>query len=149
MKSATDTKTTLGIIEAVAFPELGIPDVLAKIDTGAYSGAIHCEFIKEILDEKTGKKVLKVVPIDASREPVIINRYATVHARSSSGHRSKRYIISTKMTVQGETYNVRIGLTKRSLMNVKVLVGRRFIRENEMLVDVTRNQELDTDGGRK
>lgn len=149
MRKATDKRTILGIIEPVAFPELGVPDILAKVDTGAYSGAIHCESIEEIVDEHTGKKALKIVPIDASRKPVIISRYAHVHARSSSGHRSRRYIITTKIEIQGEVYDIRIGVTQRSVMNVKVLIGRRFIRKNNMLVDVTHNKELDTDGGQK
>jgi len=142
-------RKTLGIIEPVTFPDLGVTKVLAKVDTGAYSGALHCESIKEVIDPKTGKITLKIVPIDKSHAPVEIKRFSRVIARSSTGHINKRYIITTRITVQGETYDIRIGLTKRTLMNVKVLVGRRFIRKNNMLVDVVRNQELDTDGGGK
>jgi hypothetical protein len=149
MQRSLEKQPVLGIIETVAFPELGVSEVLAKVDTGAYSGAIHCESIEETINEKTGKKMLTIVPIDASNDPVVVTRYARVYARSSSGHRSKRYVITTKIIIQGKTYDIRIGVTQRSMMNVKVLVGRRFIRKNHMLVDVTQNQELDTDGGRK
>lgn len=149
MQTTPNEQKILGIIEPVAFPALGVHRVFAKIDTGAFSGAIHCESIEEIIDEETGKKALKIVPIDESYAPVIIKKYAKVYARSSSGHRSQRYIVTTQITIQGMTYDIRIGLTKRTMMNIKVLVGRRFIRGNNMLVDVTRNQELDNDGGRK
>lgn len=148
MTQTLTERQILGIIEPVAFPALGVHRVFAKVDTGAYSGAIHCESIEEIVDE-AGKKALKVVPIDETYAPVVIPKYAKVYARSSSGHRAQRYIISTSMTLNGETYTIRIGLTKRTMMNVKVLIGRRFLRNNAMLVDVTRNQELDNDGGRK
>lgn len=141
-------KELLGIIEPIEFPGLGVSRVLAKIDTGAYSGALHCESIEEVKDEN-GKKHLKIVPIDPTYPPVLISRYAKVVARSSTGHMEQRYIATLDVVIKGKKYDIRIGLTRRTMMNVKVLVGRRFLRKNNMLVDVTINQELDTDGGRK
>lgn len=149
MSIDTQKRITLGIIESVGFPGLGVDAVRAKIDTGAYSGALHCESIEEIIHPATGKKALKVVPIDPAHHPVIFEKFATVYATSSSSHRSKRYIVATNILLRNELYEIKIGLTKREMMNVKVLIGRRFIRRNNMLVDVTLNQELDNDGGRK
>lgn len=146
--TAYQDKITLGIIETVAFPGLGVAQVDAKIDTGAYSGALHCESIEEVKDEN-GKKHLKIVPIDPTYAPVLISRFAKVVARSSTGHMEQRYIATLEVVIKGKKYDIRIGLTRRTMMNVKVLIGRRFLRKNNMLVDVTINQELDTDGGRK
>jgi len=145
----TATRKVLGIIEQVSFPELGIESVSAKVDTGAYSGALHCEEIDEIIHPVTGKKALKIRPIDSAYSEVIIEHFKRVYTRSSSGHRLQRYVIETAMIVQGQTYMIKIGVTKRDLMNMKVLIGRRFLRKNKMLVDVTVNQEFDNDGGRK
>lgn len=142
-------KPVLGIIEPVSFPQLGIGEVMAKIDTGAYSGALHCEEIEEIPHPVTGKKALKVRPFDSSYDEIIIEKFSRVYTKSSSGHRLQRYIINTSINVQGQEYDISIGLTKRDTMNMKVLVGRRFLRKQKMLVDVTINQELDNDGGRK
>src|SRR6185369_6495863 len=36
----------VGCIETVSLPALGVTGVLAKIDTGAYSGALHCTDIR-------------------------------------------------------------------------------------------------------
>ncbi len=146
---SNNKQSVLGIIEPIAFPELGVVEVLAKVDTGAYSGALHCELIEEFVDPKTRKKVLKIVPVDSQYKPVIIEKFATVYTRSSSGHRLRRYLIDTTVVIQGQEYPIRIGITKRTMMNMKVLIGRRFLRNNTMLVDVTRNAELDNDGGRK
>jgi len=145
----TATRKVLGIIEQVSFPELGIESVSAKVDTGAYSGALHCEEIDEIIHPVTGKKALKIRPIDSAYSEVIIEHFKRVYTRSSSGHRLQRYVIETAMIVQGQEYMIKIGVTKRDLMNMKVLIGRRFLRKNKMLVDVTVNQEFDNDGGRK
>lgn len=142
-------KTTLGIIEMVSFPQLGIEKAMAKVDTGAYSGALHCEEIDEIVHSVSGKKALKIRPIDSTHEEVIIEKFARVYTRSSSGHRLQRYLIETTVVVQDQEYKIKIGVTKRNMMNMKVLIGRRFLRNNNMLVDVTINQELDNDGGQK
>lgn len=147
MRDSQTERITLGIIEPVSFPGLGVRSVLAKIDTGAYSGAVHCESIKVVRDPASGKKVLKVVPVGPGHAPVLIPDYSLVYARSSSGHRIKRYIATVQITLLGELYDIRIGLTQRDVMKVKVLIGRRFLRENNMLVDVQINQALDTDGG--
>jgi hypothetical protein len=34
-------------------------------------------------------------------------------------------------------------------MNYEILIGRRFLRENNILVDVRINKELDSDGDKK
>lgn len=142
-------RPVLGIIETVSFPKLGIGEVMAKIDTGAYSGALHCEEIEEIVHPVTGKKALKIRPVDSTYDEIIIEKFARVYARSSSGHRLQRYLIKTSIKIHGQEYDINIGLTKRDMMNMKVLIGRRFLRKQNMLVDVTINQELDNDGGRK
>lgn len=149
MQKNTAPTPILGIIETVSFPQLRIAEVMAKVDTGAYSGALHCEEIDEIVHPVSGKKALKIRPIDATHEEVIIEDFKTVYATSSSGHRQRRYLATTVITVQGQDYEMVIGLTKRDIMNMKVLIGRRFLRRNNMLVDVTINQEFDNDGGRK
>jgi Uncharacterized protein conserved in archaea len=149
MQKNISPKPILGIIETVSFPELGIVEVMAKIDTGAYSGALHCEEIDEIVHPVSGKKALKIRPIDSTHDEVIIEKFARVYTTSSSGHRLQRYVIQTPIIVQEQEYMIRIGITKRDMMNMKVLIGRRFLRRNNMLVDVTVNQEFDNDGGRK
>ncbi len=149
MQKNTAPKPILGIIETVSLPQLGVDEIMAKIDTGAYSGALHCDEIDEIIHPVSGKKALKIRPIDSTYDEVVIERFSRVYARSSSGHRLQRYIIKTAITVQGQEYDIKIGVTKRDMMNMKVLIGRRFLRKNNMLVDVTVNQELDNDGGRK
>lgn len=146
---ASQDQTILGIIESVSFPELGLVGVPAKIDTGAYSGALHCELIEEIVLPESGKKALKIVPLDAHYEPRVITKFATVYTTSSSGHRLRRYLIDTTVLIGQKEYPMRIGITQRPMMNMKVLIGRRFLRTNNMLVDVNLNAELDLDGGQK
>ena len=138
-----------GIFEHISIPELGINNVLAKIDTGAYSGALHCSRIKEVIRKSDGKKVLRFTPSENHSNAMELTDYNTVYVRSSSGHRVKRYLFDTDIVIKESVYKIRIGLSNRSDMSFEILIGRRFLRENNILVDVRINQELDIDGERK
>jgi hypothetical protein len=140
---------TFGIFEYISIPELGIDNVLAKIDTGAYSGALHCSNIREIVKKSDGKRVLRFTPSDNHAHATELTQYNRAYVRSSTGHRVRRYLFDTDIVIKGRAYRIRIGLSDRSDMNYEILIGRRFLRENNILVDVRINQELDTDGEKK
>jgi len=135
-----------GIFEYINVPDLGIDNVLAKIDTGAYSGALHCSKIKEVIRKTDGKKVLRFTPSNNHDNPMEITNYHRAYVRSSTGHRLRRYLFDTDIVIKGSVYRIRIGLSDRSDMSYEVLIGRRFLRENNIIVDVRINQDLDTDG---
>jgi len=145
----SDCKNIFGIIEKISIPKLGIYNVLAKIDTGAYSGALHCSSIKEITRKSDGKKVLRFIPSENHANAMELTDYVKSYVRSSTGHRVRRFLFDTDIVINDITYRIRIGLSDRSDMNYEVLIGRRFLRENNILVDVCINQKLDTDMERK
>ncbi len=134
---------TVGSFEVVSLPELNIADTVAKIDTGAYTGALHCEAIEEISEDD--KQKLRFT-LTEDHSPHTAEHYAKTKVRSSNGQQETRYIIETDVVIQGKTYPLKIGLTNRSEMKHDMLIGRRFLRENSMLVDVRKNQSYDTDG---
>jgi hypothetical protein len=140
--------TVFGIFENVDIPSLGIENVVAKIDTGAYSGALHCSHIEEIV-RPNGKKVLRFTPSDNHSHATELTRYFRSNVRSSTGHRVKRYLFDTNIVVKGVEYGIRIGLSNRSDMNYEILIGRRFLSENNILIDTNINQHLDIDRSRK
>jgi len=138
-----------GICEYVSIPELGVNNVLAKVDTGAYSGALHCSKIKEVIRKIDGKKVLRFTPSNDDSNTMDISRYAKSYVRSSTGHRVLRYLFDTNIVINGITYPIRIGLSNRSDMNYEILLGRRFLGDNNILVDSRINQNLDIDREKK
>lgn len=126
----------IGKFERVTFPEfVGIDHVIAKVDTGAYSGALHCTKIKEITTAK-GKE-LHFSPFDHPEIVTIAKSYDVGDVKSSNGQISQRYYISTTVRVHGKDYPVRITLSDRSSMRYPVLLGRKFLEENKFLVDVS------------
>lgn len=135
----------IGWIENVSFPKLGISLVEAKVDTGAYSGALHATNMKVLRRGIGRKKVLKFYPNGDERHAQETEDFIETYVRSATGHRVKRYIIDTVVRIHDRDYPIRIGLSERSGMKRPVLIGRRFIRENNILVDVRINQELDVE----
>ena len=132
-------KTLVGRTEIVSFPELGIDVIPAKIDTGAYSTALHASKIWiEIEDEK---EVLHFELPRLKGEPMRCCKSKSFYqkkVRSSNGRLEKRYIIKTKMILGGIERITHVGLTNRDKMRFPVLVGRRILRQG-FLVDVSKS----------
>jgi hypothetical protein len=137
---------TVGAFEMISLPALKVSDVMAKVDTGAYSGALHCTDIRVVRRGLVRKRILKFTPMGDSKLATETDTFIKTYIRSATGHRVKRYIIDTTIEVHGKRYPVRIGLSDRSDMKSPVLLGRRFLRENNILVDVRINEEYDDEG---
>jgi hypothetical protein len=125
----------IGKFEQVSFPEFGISKVIAKVDTGAYSGALHSSMIKEVRGPKGME--LRFSPFDNPEVVITSHDYEVGSVRSSNGQVDSRYYITTTVRVQNRNYPVRITLSNRSSMRYPVLLGRRFLEENKFLVDVS------------
>jgi len=117
----------VGRTEIVSFPNLGIETTDAKIDTGAYGNALHVDkiFIKEdklffIIDDKE----------------YIYEKYKTIVIRNSFGKKQKRFSITTKMLLGERSYKINISLTNRKKMKYPILIGRRFLRKFDYMVNV-------------
>ncbi len=143
MKNSSE-QIVYGSFESVILPAFSNEPFIAKVDTGAFSGAIHCSELKEVI--RDGKKVLQFRPL-TSEKSQIAKRYSRKHVRSSTGHRVVRYLITTEIIIRGERYSVKIGLSDRRDMQYEILIGRRFLREHGIIVDVRVNEELDKDNG--
>lgn len=138
---------TVGSFEIVSIPEFGIVNQIAKIDTGAYSGALHCTNIKVVRNKLTGKRSLRFTPAGNAKHASSVDEWIATYVRSASGHRVRRYLIDTEIELQGTTYPIRIGLSDRKELSKMILIGRRFLREQDMLVNVKLNQEYDEKKG--
>ena len=142
-----DTREIFGIVEHVSLPILGLFDIAAKIDTGAFSGAMHVTDIKEYINEKGKKRLEFILPITGKK--IDLGKFTRTYVRSSTGHQQRRYIFDTTVMVNNVEYPIRIGLSDRSDMSYEILIGRRFLHEHNILVDVKHNQEYDLDRGKK
>ncbi|MBA3758464.1 ATP-dependent zinc protease [Candidatus Saccharibacteria bacterium] len=130
------TNIVIGSFEPVCFPDFNGYEVVAKIDTGAYTGALHCTTIQE--EETANGPVLNFSPFDHPEVKVSLTEFAVNHVKSSNGKIETRYFIDTNIIVAGSSYPIVLSLADRSEMKWPVLIGRKFLRKHNFLVDVNR-----------
>ena len=118
----------IGCFEPVTLPNLGIYNEIAKIDTGAYSGALHCTDIKVVRRGIVRKRILKFTPLGNPKLATETDTFIKTNVRSATGHRAKRYIIDTNIEIKNKMYPIRIGLADRSDLK-KSEIGRASCRE--------------------
>lgn len=130
----------VGSSETIGFPSFGMSNVPAKIDTGADSGAIHCTTITE--KNIKGKSVIQFSPFDEPDHVIIATDYTVRKVRSSNGEACERFFIDTIIEIQGKQYPINLSLADRTEMTWPVLVGKKFLADNNFLVDVTRETQV-------
>jgi len=133
----TYSSTFTGWREWVSLPEIGVPWVKAKIDTGAQTSALHATEIEEF--EHDGEEWVRftVHPWQLSElDGVVVERPVLDRrtVRSSSGHSEDRLVVSMDVTLCGRTIPAEITLTSRDEMVFRMLIGREALR-NGFVVD--------------
>ena len=137
MPSESLSLTTLGLLEWVALPDLGIPRMKCKVDTGARTSALHAFFLEPF--QLRGKQRIRfgIHPLQkrTDREcictaDVLDKRFVT----DSGGHREQRFVIETTIVLGDEAWPVEITLTDRDTMRFRMLLGRTAIK-NRFIVD--------------
>lgn len=131
----------IGWREWLALPELGIPAIKAKIDTGARTSALHTHFIEEF--ETGGKKRVRfgVRPLRKRKNLELICEADIVDFRSvkdSGGHSEMRYFVRTQAQLGGRRWVIDISLTSRKDMLFRMLLGRTAL-EKEFIIDPGRS----------
>ena len=117
----------IGINEKVYFTQLNEGIITAKIDTGAFSAALHVDSVKV---EDSGLKVM------IGKNTYIFHKWTELEVKSSNGKIQKRYGVKLKMQLGQKKYRIFVSLTSRKDMKFTLLIGRRFLHLNNFLVDV-------------
>ncbi|MCS6917867.1 MAG: RimK/LysX family protein [Chitinophagales bacterium] len=125
---------TIGRVDRVDFPELGLYDVPAKIDSGAYTSSIHCESLEAYYESGEHRIAFRLPGSNRLYSAAV---YASRRVRNSFGQTAYRYTIKTPVVLFGKEYPVELALTDRSAMKYPVLLGRQLLR-NRFIIDVTR-----------
>lgn len=128
-------RTSIGRVEHITLPGLGVARVAAKVDTGAYRSALHYQRLK--VRTVDGVKLLTVVfQMGGTRKTKVFKVFKRVLVKSSNGEVSRRYLISTQVRLGPHVVRAQFTLFDRSDMKYQVLLGRKFLR-GRFVVDVT------------
>ncbi|MDO7854782.1 ATP-dependent zinc protease family protein [Hymenobacter convexus] len=135
-------KRVLGRRELVDFPAFALGGVEAKVDTGAYTSAIHCTDIHIETDaEQRPVLVVRLLDpdhADADGRPLAFPDFALRDIRSSNGEVQERYVIRATIQLYGEEFEAEFSLSDRSDMKYPVLLGRSLLRQGRFVVDVAK-----------
>ena len=119
--------------EWIALPDLGVPALKAKVDTGARTSALHAFDIETFGPASRPKVRFTVHPIPG-RDDLVIPCSAVILDRrevaSSNGERELRYVINSTLSVGGDSWPIEITLTNRSTMNSRMLLGRQALKDH-------------------
>ncbi|WP_295337572.1 30S ribosomal protein S6--L-glutamate ligase [Flavobacterium sp.] len=130
-------KIILGSEEWCSFPELGIPAIKARVDSGAKTSALHAINIAPFLKEGESWVKFDINPIQNNLKTVIHCEAKLIDKRivkSSSGFREQRYVIQTQLKIGDDVWTIEMTLTNRDSMGFRMLLGREAM-SGRILVD--------------
>ena len=121
----------IGRREFVQFPLLNIEKVEAKIDTGAYTCAMHCnDIILKTINEK------QILTFRLFNNTIYhVDEFTRKKIKNSFGEMEERYIIKTLIAIGRKKIKTTISLSDRENMRYPVLIGRRLLK-GKFIVDV-------------
>jgi len=127
----------LGWEEWLALPDLGLPAIKAKVDTGARTSALHADEIERFANEDGAAMVRFTIRPSPDRPrlkrtceaPIVDEREIT----SSNGQIEQRIVIATDMVIGAVRKRIQITLTNRETMSYRMLLGRSAIGEDAIV----------------
>ncbi|MFT4873545.1 ATP-dependent zinc protease [Congregibacter sp.] len=122
---------TLGWREWVGFPDIGIAQIKAKVDTGARTSCLHAFKVESYDNEGATWVRFDIHPSQTDSSDVVQCSAPVLEqrvVRDSGGHEELRYVIETTMTIGDHEQTVEVTLTDRDTMKFRVLLGRTAIQ---------------------
>ncbi|NNC95642.1 MAG: peptidase [Chitinophagales bacterium] len=139
--SVKKEKLIVGRKDKADFPLLRIRNIDVKFDTGAYTSAIHCHYIKEVVKNGKKKIVFRILDPDHSKyhnKLFSASDYRQKVIKNSFGNSETRFVINTEIVIFGNRYPIDLSLSERGNMRNPVLIGRKFII-GKFVIDVSRS----------
>jgi hypothetical protein len=126
-KSSDPGLPLVGWREWVRFPDLNLPPLRAKIDTGARTSALHVTSMMPFT--LNGQASLQFeVPVSGSSPGEAVTVQAPLvdqrAVRSSSGHSERRAVVQLQLQIGDHVFPAEVTLTRRDRMRFPMLIGR-------------------------
>ena len=130
-------KVIVGSEEWCSLPELKVPAIKVRVDSGAKTSALHAENI--VAFEKNGEKWVRFIvhPLQRNVKSIIACEAKIIDKRivkSSTGTRESRYVINTEISLGDLSWTIELTLTNRDSMGYRMLLGREAMA-GKIIVD--------------
>ncbi len=126
----------MGRYDRVDLPDLGLSDIHAKIDTGAYTCSLHCHSA-EVVNGKLEFVLLDEEHPEFTGMKFTFDHFERKDIKNSFGEIENRFVIVTSVTVLGEVITTEFSLCNRGSLKFPILIGRRILH-NRFLIDVSK-----------
>lgn len=129
-------KWVIGWREWVILPDLDIPAIKAKIDTGARTSSLHAFALEPFRRQGRDYVRFEVHPLQRSAKgsvPVTAEVVEWRNVRSSSGAVEYRPTIRTHVLVEQRRWEIELTLTNRDEMGFRMLLGRQAVRDRFLI----------------
>ncbi len=122
----------------MSLPDLGIPAIKAKIDTGARTSALHTFRIEPFIKNDMEHIRFWIHPLRKKKDIELVCEAPAIDRRivkDSGGHSEERYVIRSPVSIGGRTWDIDITLTDREDMIFRMLIGRTAIESGHIIID--------------
>lgn len=134
-------KPLIGWEEYCLLPDLDLPPIRAKVDTGAKTSALHAFDIRVV--SRGGEKFVRFMVQPHQRDKLAVECIAPLvekrYVISSNGEREKRYVINTRIVLGTKSFMAELTLTSRHKMAFRMLLGREALRKAKVAIDPTKS----------
>ncbi len=127
----SDKLLTFGWREWVSLPDLGIPMIKAKIDTGARTSALHAFEVRPYSEDGRDRVEFRMHPMQKDSKTVVTCVADVLDIRTvtdSGGHKEERFAIRTTLSIGAHSWPIDATLTSRDDMLFRMLLGRTAIK---------------------
>ncbi len=146
-KSEASAPETLGFVEWVVMNDTGLR-LKARLDTGAKTSSLHAVNVEEFKQDDQ-KWVKFQIPLadhkdqpsegDIDHEEIILELERpverTVLIKRKGAPSQRRYVVMMDFCIAGTSHTTQFSLTDRGNFSYPVLLGRRFMRDDNILID--------------
>jgi hypothetical protein len=127
---------TLGWREWVGLPDLGLPKIKAKVDTGARTSALHAFMLRPFVDDGVQRIEFHLHPHQRDNKTMLACSADVVDRRTvtdSGGHREERWVILSLLTIGSNSWPIEVTLTARDDMRFRMLLGRNALNHRALV----------------
>lgn len=130
-------KIVVGSEEWCGLPQINIPGIKARVDSGAKTSALHAVNIIPFKKEGSPWVSFDVHPLQNDGKTTIHCEapvYDKRKVKSSSGTSETRFVIKSVISIAEDTWEIEVTLANRDSMGYRMLLGRQAM-SGKMLVD--------------